>query len=353
MTTHVFVGKTGPSGPKAAVKTVSLALQGGGAHGAFTWGVLDRLLEDDRIGFEGLSATSAGATNAVVLAHGLATGGREGARAALRDFWSRVSRAARYSPLQPSPFDRLIGNFGAANSPAHLMLDMMSRVLSPYQLNPMNLNPLRQILCEVVDFERLRRESPVKLFLCATNVRSGKIRVFTSQEIGVEAVLASACLPFLYQAVEIDGEHYWDGGYMGNPAIFPLIYECETPDVVVVHVNPISRPDVPRTAGDIMNRINEISFNSSLLREMRAIAFVSRMIEEGKTRGDSMKAMRMHAIAAEEVMQELGVSSKMNVDPDFLNHLHGIGRSRAAEWLEGSLGDVGTKATVDVREAYL
>jgi NTE family protein len=353
MTTHVPVADAVPSSARADRKVVNLALQGGGAHGAFTWGVLDRLVEDERIAFEGLSATSAGAANAVVLAHGLAEGGPDGARAALRDFWERVSHAARFSPLQPSILDRLMGNHDLPSSPAHLLLDMLSRVLSPYQLNPLNLNPLRKVLTDVVDFERLRRDLPVKLFLSATNVRSGKVRVFSGEDVGIDAVLASACLPLLNQAVEIDGEHYWDGGYMGNPAIFPLIYGCDSPDVVVVHVNPVSRPDVPRTASEIMNRINEISFNSSLMREMRAIAFVGRLKEDGTIGDAGFKAMRMHAIEAEEVMQGLGVASKLNLDTAFLNHLHGIGRERAGRWLEGSFGEVGERSTVDVHRAYL
>lgn len=338
---------------QARTKTVNLALQGGGAHGAFTWGVLDRLLEDDRIAFEGISATSAGAANATVLAYGLTLGGREGARAALRDFWRRVSHAATFSPLQPSLLDRLTHNHGLENSPAHLVFDIMSRLLSPYQLNPLNYNPLRKVLEAVVDFERLRRSTAVRLFLSATNVRTGKVRIFSCQEVTVDAVLASACLPFLHQAVEIDGEAYWDGGYMGNPAIFPLIYHCRSPDVVIVHINPIERPDVPNTARDIMNRINEISFNSSLMREMRAIAFVSRLIEEGKLAETDVKRMRIHAVEAQDVMQGLGVASKLNADWEFLLHLHEIGRERASAWLEGDFAHVGERSGVDLEARYL
>jgi NTE family protein len=242
--------------PAAALKTINLALQGGGAHGAFTWGVLDRLLEAESLAFDGISATSAGAANAAVLAYGLTVGGREGARTALRDFWRRVSHAALLSPMQPSWYDRLTHNHGLDHSPAPFLLDLLSRILSPYQLNPLNYNPLRKVLESVVDFERLRCGSAVKLFLSATNVRTSKVRVFGCHEVTVDAVLASACLPFLYQAVEIDGEAYWDGGYMGNPAIFPLIYECHSPDVLIVHINPMNRPDVPTTARDIMNRVN-------------------------------------------------------------------------------------------------
>ena len=200
-----------------ATRTINLALQGGGAHGAFAWGVLDRLLEDQRIAFEGVSATSAGAMNAVVLAYGMAEGGREGARTALTGFWRRISHAASMGPLQPSPLDRVLHNHALDWSPAFLMLDFMSRVLSPYQLNPANYNPLQHVLEQSVDFDRLRERSPLKLFLSATNVRTGKVKIFTNPEITADAVMASACLPFMFQAVEIDGEAYWDGGYMGNP----------------------------------------------------------------------------------------------------------------------------------------
>jgi NTE family protein len=353
MNKHVDLATLEARPVQTAVKTVNLALQGGGAHGAFTWGVLDRLLEEETIDFEGISATSAGAANAAVMAYGMTVGGREGAKTALRDFWRRVAHSALFSPLQPSLFDRLTHNHGLENSPAHLVFDILSRLLSPYQLNPLNYNPLRQVLEAVVDFERLNRGSAIKLFLSATNVRTCKVRIFTCREIMVDAVLASACLPFISQAVEIDGEAYWDGGYMGNPAIYPLIYHCESPDVVVVHINPMNRAEVPTTARDIMNRINEISFNSSLMREMRAIAFVSRLIENGQMCGKEMKQMRIHAIDAEDVMQGLGVASKLNADWEFLLHMHDIGRERAEIWLQGGYADVGCRSTVNVHEKYL
>jgi NTE family protein len=353
MNKHVDIATLKAPPLASRVRNINLALQGGGAHGAFTWGVLDRLLEEETIEFEGISATSAGAMNATVMAYGMTVGGRDGAKTALRDFWRRISHAALFSPLQPSLFDRLTHNHGLENSPAHLVFDILSRLLSPYQLNPLNHNPLRQPLEAVVDFERLNRGSAIKLFLSATNVRTCKVRIFTCAEVTADAVLASACLPFMSQAVEIDGEAYWDGGYMGNPAIYPLIYHCETPDVVVVHINPMNRPDVPTSARDIMNRINEISFNSSLMREMRAIAFVGRMVEDGKMCGTQMKAMRIHAIDAEDVMQGLGVASKLNADWEFLLHMHDIGREQAEAWLRGDFAEVGLRSTVDIREKYL
>jgi NTE family protein len=338
----------------AESKYINLALQGGGAHGAFTWGVLDRLLEEPRIEVEGVSATSSGAMNAVAMAHGLTIGGREGAREALENLWHRVAQvAAPLNLLQPSPAESRIHNHGPENSWAHLLFEVVSRFLSPYQLNPFNYNPLRHLIGRVVDFERLRQGSAIKLFLSATNVRTGKVKVFTDKEITADCVLASACLPFLYQAVEVDGEHYWDGGYMGNPALFPLIYSCQSRDILVVHINPMERPDVPTTARDIMNRVDEISFNSSLMREMRAVAFVTKLIDDGKLGKGDAKRMLIHSICADDVMRCLGVASKLNAYGEFLRHLHALGRERAQVWIERHLDDLGARSTVDIRAAYL
>jgi NTE family protein len=334
------------------VLTVNLALQGGGAHGAFAWGVLERLLEVDDLTIEGISATSAGAANAAVLAYGMTVGGREGATRSLEKFWREVARAARRSPWQPSLWDRLARNFELDHSPTFLILDLLTRVASPYQLNPLNYNPLRHVLERVVDFDVLR-SSAIKLFLSATNVRTGKIKIFAGDEISVNAVLASACLPFLFQAVEIDGEHYWDGGYMGNPALFPLIYHCATQDILMIHINPIVRSDVPTTATDILNRVNEISFNSSMMREVRAVAFVNDLIRRNSIPGHRMKEIRLHAIEAERVMQGLGAASKLNADWDFLRHLHGIGRQHTDEWLSKDFAKVGRRTSIDIAARYL
>jgi len=336
-------------------KAVNLALQGGGSHGAFAWGVLDRLLEDERISFEGITATSAGAMNATVTAYGLTIGGREGARRALAEFWQRISKAAASSPLQPTLFDRMMNNRSMENSPAFVFFDMMTRLLSPYQFNPLNINPLRDVLEATVDFDRLRKDNVIKLFLCATNVRSGKVKIFRNNEISSAAVLASGCLPFLFQAVEVDGEAYWDGGYMGNPAIYPLIYHCKSVDVIVVHINPIVRDEIPRTAPIILNRLNEISFNSSLMREMRAIAFVSKLIDSGGVADEEKKLKRVliHAIEAQELMKDLGVASKLNADWGFLTHLRDIGRERTDEWLAANFDQLGVSSTVDIHDKYL
>ncbi len=337
----------------AGLKSINLALQGGGAHGAFTWGVLDRLVEEEKLGFDGISATSAGAMNAAVFAYGLSEGGREGAKKALANFWRRVSHAAAFSPLQPTALDRLFGNKALEWSPSFMLFDMLTRVLSPYQFNPLNYNPLRDIVADCVDFEKLRMTCcPVKLFLSATNVRTGKVRVFANDEISVDSVLASACLPFLFQAVEIDGDPYWDGGYMGNPCIYPLIYECDSTDVLIVHINPLERKHMPHTAAEILNRINEISFNSSLMREMRAISFVTKLIDGGEIKSN-LKRMLIHSIAANEVMNGLGHTSKLNADWEFLVNLRDTGRAHADAWLKENFATLGRESTVDIRATYL
>lgn len=337
---------------KNSAKAVNIALQGGGAHGAFAWGVLDYLLEDGRLDVYGISGASAGAVNAVVLAHGISTGGRDGGRAALAGFWSRIAELGSYAAgLQAFSQMLPLASYAEA-TPAFKMFDIVTRMWSPYEFNPLNLNPLRSILDESVDFERLRKCPRTHLFLTATNVRSGKVRVFRTPELSADVVMASACLPRVFQAVEIDGEAYWDGGFMGNPSIFPLIYNSPSCDVVIVHVNPLMRPDVPRTAIEIENRINEISFNSSLMGEMRAIAFVSRLIEQGKIPEGVMKRMLMHSIAADDVMQTLGAVSKMNTSWDFLSRLRDIGRERAALWLEDSFDRIGEVSTTNL-EAFL
>ncbi len=338
----------------AGTKRINLALQGGGAHGAFTWGVLDRLLEEEKLDIEGISATSAGAMNATVVAYGLAQGGRDGGRKALDNFWRRVSHAASTGPLQTTPFERLMGAKTLEWSPAFMAFDFMTRIFSPYQFNPANYNPLRKVLEQTVDLEAVRSHCcPVKLFLSATNVRTGRIKVFNNDELSIDAVMASGCLPFLFQAVEIDGEAYWDGGYMGNPAIFPLIYDCDSPDVVVVHINPLRREELPKSASEILNRINEISFNSSLMREMRAIEFVTQLIDDQRLNGNSLKRMRLHAIADEAKMSELSVTSKLNADLDFLLSLKERGRIQADAWLDEAFPRVGKASTVNIRDLYL
>ena len=336
-------------------KPLNLALQGGGSHGAFTWGVLDRLLEDGRIRFDGICGTSAGAMNAIVCAYGNMKGGPDGARAAMHDFWRKVSNAGeRYSPIRNLP---MAGPFGTAvRDTSYAMFDTMSRAFSPYQLNPFNFNPLREVLEDVVKFDELKTCTDIRVFVCATNVRTGKPRVFTNREVTADAVLASACLPTLFQAVRIGDEHYWDGGYVGNPAIYPLIYETSTADVMVVHINPLDVAELPRTAGDIMDRINEISFNSSLVAEMRAIAFVQKLISDGWIKDEfapRLRNMLMHAIRADHDLGHLGIESKLDPAWDHLTDLRDRGRARAAEWLEQNFAALGKRSTVDIRADYL
>ncbi len=335
------------------VRRVNVALQGGGAHGALTWGVLDRLLEDDGISIEGISGTSAGAVNGVLLAYGITAGGREFTRDLLARFWKRISEIAATSPLQPTPLDRMLGIGRMDYSPAFMALDMMSRVLSPYQFNALALNPLRDTLAEFVDFEIVRHCKDVKLFVSATSVKRGRIKIFGLEEISLDAVMASACLPFLQPAVEIDGEPYWDGGYMGNPAIFPLIYHTESSDVLLIQLNPINIQHTPKSAQEILDRLNTLTFNSSLMREMRAIKFVSDIIDSGYDDDGRLKRMLMHVIDAEDVMDDLGVSSKLNADWEFLQYLHRIGYDRTEVWLKENRDALGVRSTMDIEEMYL
>lgn len=335
------------------VKTMNLALQGGGAHGAFTWGVLDRLLEDERLTIDGISATSAGAMNGAVMVHGWQIGGRPGARDLLRQFWRRVADCARMSPIQPNFFDRMTGNHNLDNSPVYQAFDLITRVMSPYQMNPFDHNPLRDILIDLIDFEALRQSALHKLFVSATNVRSGKIRVFGPDEICVEALLASACLPTLYRAVEIDGEHYWDGGFMGNPAMFPLLYRCQASDIMLVEINPIRIDEVPTTARAIADRMNCISFNATMMREMRTIAFVTRMLENQQLLGRTRyRRINFHMVQAEQEMAAFGVSSKLNADWDFLTTLFDLGRATADDWLDRHFNTIGAESSVDLQHLF-
>ena len=330
-------------------KPVALALQGGGAHGAFTWGVLDKLLEDGRLEIAAISGTSAGAMNAAVLAQGFVDGGRDGARQALENFWHAVSRLGAASPIRRSFIDILTGNWSMDQSPAYNWFDLASRIVSPYDVNPLDVNPLLDLLEQTIDFERVHCCQQIKLFVSATNVRTGKIKVFEGHELTPAMVMASACLPRLFKAVEIDGEQYWDGGYMGNPPIFPIFYSSKLEDIVLVQINPIERAQLPRTARDIDNRLNEITFNSSLLRELRAISFVTRLIEDGKLAAREYTHARMHLIEASDRLSPLSASSKLNTEWPFLLHLRDIGRDTAAAWLEANSASIGVSSTLDLR----
>ena len=337
-------------------KPVNLALQGGGAHGAFVWGVLDEFLDDGRLSIEAISATSAGAMNAVVFASGMASGGPQAARQKLAEFWREVADLGRLFSLVWAPWDgwaralRLPADY----YPSYYAFHTFAQILPPHLVNPLRLNPLRDILNKVVDFAKLNEPSaPTHLFLNATNVRTGKIAVFETPDISVDTVLASACLPPYFQAIEIAGEHYWDGGYMGNPAIYPLIYRGKSKDVIVVHVNPMKRDELPHSAAEIIHRINEISFNSSLMREMRVVAFVNKLIDGQELDEKKHSRMRIHWLGADQVMAKLGVATQFYPDWDLLCDLHRQGRDTAKLWLEQNLQQIGRRSTVDLTQMFL
>lgn len=341
---------------KPPIKKINLAFQGGGAHGAVTWGVADRLLEDDRLEIDAISGSSAGAVNAAALAYGLHKGGCEGARETLDHLWKRISdTGALYSPVRGNPFFTAAGGGDLVNAYSYRMFDIVTRALSPYQFNPFDINPLRDILDDVIDSESLRECKVTKLFIAATNVRSGKVHVFNTKDISTEVICASTCLPFLFKAVEVDGEHYWDGGYMGNPVLYPFFYEAASSDVVIVHVNPIERPDVPTTASEIMNRINEISFNSSLLRELRAVSFVHKLLDDGWIKDeyrDRLRDVRIHSIRSDEALKDYDVSTKFRTDWPFLSSLKEQGRAIADAWLLENFDSVGKVSSVDLRAMF-
>jgi len=320
--------RLGLAGPKAQ-KSVSLALQGGGAHGAFTWGVLDAILEDGRLAIEALSGTSAGAMNAVVLAEGWIEGGADGARGKLEAFWRAISVDGKYGGSERSLIDTMLGAWGGSNGvpPGMIWFEMFSKVASPYDINPLNINPLRGVIADLIDFDKVRACTQVKLFIAATNVRSGKIRLFNGPELTPDHLMASACLPMLFQAVEIGKEAYWDGGYMGNPALFPLFYEAAGDDILLVQINP-------------------------LLRELRAIDFVNRLVDGGKLDKSEYKRVLMHRIDGGPPLAEMTSSSRLNADWDFLLRLRDIGRAAAKRWLKRNYEAIGTVGTLDLKAAF-
>jgi NTE family protein len=326
------------------IVAIDLALQGGGSHGAFTWGVLDRLLEEDRIHIEAVSGTSAGAMNACALVEGLARGGPEAARVQLRAYWTAVARAGQFSPVQRSPLDRMMGRWSLEFSPSfHFYRNVLSRI-SPYVLNPFSVNPLRDVVRDVFDFEVIN-DSAAKLFIAATNVRTGRRKVFRQPDISAESVLASACLPYLSHAVEIDGDAYWDGGFMGNPPLFPLVDETEARDLMIIWINPFERPELPLTSFEIEDRLNEIVFNGSLIEELRALGFIAEIIREENLEREAYRTTNLHCIDAEDEMRQLGASSKLNAEWAFFDHLHKLGRRTADNWLTKHGNDLGARTT--------
>jgi NTE family protein len=335
------------------LRHIDLALQGGGSHGAFTWGVLDRLLEEEDILFSGISGTSAGALNAAVMATGFHSGRRPGAREALAEFWLDVSRSGSiFSPFSAGQANGLHEHLQLDRLPGYQWVSAFFRSFSPYEFNPLNLNPLRDVVRRHVD-ENALHACKLPLFVTATSVTTGQARVFTRPELSIDALLASACLPFLFQAVEVDGEPYWDGGYTGNPAIYPLIYNTESLDILMVRINPLVREGTPKRSEEILDRLSEITFNASLMGEMRAIAFVSRLMREGKLDSGRYKNLRLHMVADDEGLGPLGPNTKFNTDRAFLERLRDLGRDAASQWLKKHKADIGVRGTLDVEHEFL
>jgi NTE family protein len=336
------LGETGGlAGPRAR-KSVSLALQGGGAHGAFTWGVLDALLEDGRLAVEAITGASAGAMNAVVMVEGWLGGGIDGARSQLETFWRRASLDGSLSPAQRALLGLMLGFWSKA------WTNVIAPRFSPYRTNPLNINPLRDAIEALIDFDRVRACNDVALFVSATNVWTGKVAIFKTQELTADHLMASACLPTVFQAVEIDGVPYWDGGYVGNPALFPLFDETMTDDILLVQINPLERRQTPRTVSEINNRLNEITFNSTLLRELRAVAFVQRLLEEGKFSPDEYKNVHLHRIDASDELDDHEASSKSKAEWDFFVQLRDAGRRTAQSWLSANYAAIGQRGTFDL-----
>jgi NTE family protein len=351
-----------PSG--AAAPRINLALQGGGSHGAFTWGVLDALLEDGRIELEGISGTSAGGMNAVALAHGFAKASekengdpREEARQALSSFWNGIIHMGAMSEAQRAPFDMLFGRDTTDTSPtavlANAMTSFWSSAVSPYQSNPFDINPLRQFLESQIDFEALARLQSLKVFVVATRVSTGKAEVFTGKRLTADAVMASACLPLAFRAVEIEGDHFWDGGYSGNPAMHPLIYDCSSRDILLVQITPIKRDKLPTNSAQIMDRINEVTFNAGLISEMRAIDFVKRLLAEGKLDPAHYKDVLMHRIDGGEALEAFSASTKISTNASMIHSLHDLGRANAAVWLSQHFDALGQRCSIDIKHDYL
>ena len=336
----------------SAKKSINLALQGGGAHGAFTWGVIDHILEDDRIEIAAISGTSAGAMNAVVVADGLVRGGKTEARNKLESFWRAVSIAGMSSMIQRTPLDKLQGNWSLDYSPGFILSDIMSRFFSPTQMNPLRLNPLRDILVEHVDFENVCGCNEMKVFVAATNVETGQVKVFDRTHLCADMVMASACLPYMFEAVEIDGVPYWDGGFTGNPPLMPLYRESGCSDIAIVQINPIKKSGAPTAAREILNRMNEITFNTSLLKDLKALNFIKRLLAEGSLDDDKYRDISLHLLECQDGLAPLGASSKLNSEWDFLVHLRDLGRNTSQSWLASNFDHIGKKSTLDLDELF-
>lgn len=336
-------------------KTINLALQGGGSHGAFTWGVLDRLLADERLEFEGISGTSSGAMNAAVLACGLSSGGRTAAREKLAEFWGRIG--SEFSEIFSGPFYlSMLNPFPDTKHPALDTYLSLTKTFSPYQLNPLDMNPLRELVAESIDFELLRHHCAVKLFIAATHVRTGKLKIFENREISIDALMASSCLPSIHQAIEIDGETYWDGGFAGNPAVFPLIFNCKQNDIVIVLLQPLEIEETPTTAEAIQQRTSDLGFNAAFLREMRAISFSKKLINKswmptGKLES-RMDNINIHLIENQALASQYTARSRYNTLPSFINLFYKEGVAAADVWLEDNYTRIGENSSVDLATLF-
>ena len=348
--------KSGKPEKPQGIKRINLALQGGGTHGAFTWGVLDYLLEDGRLTVEGISGTSAGAVNAVMLADGLKRGGPEEARKRLADFWRAASLGGDLPAVQRAVTDRLFSLLPAEGSPSFNWLSAWSQYLSPYDLNPLNINPLKDLIERFVDFEGLRADNR-QIFIAATNVQTGRLHIFPREKISAEAVMASACLPAVFRAVEIDGVPYWDGGYLGNPVLYPFFRSTDTEDVLIVQINPLVRKKIPHSTREIMARVSEITFNSALMGELRAIEFVNRLIEQGRlphgTGPDEYRHIKVHRIVLEGMGERLTSEGNLRNDYKSFELLRKLGQRAARRFLDAHFDDIGVQSSVDLKtEVY-
>lgn len=339
---------TRPQRPSA--KKINLALQGGGAHGAFTWGVVDQILADGRLEITGISGASAGAVNAVMVADGLARGGPDEARQRLASFWRAASTGGTLPPVQRAVTDRMLSMMPFAITPVQSWFETMAHYFSPYELNPFDYNPLNGLIARLVDFEAIR-SGDLELFISATNVHTGRLRIFPRDKITAEVVMASAALPFMFRAVEIDGIPFWDGGYMGNPAIFPFLQATEADDVLVVQINPVTRPATPKTSSEIIGRLNEITFNSALISELRAMDFVTQLIDDGHLPPGRYRRLNFHRIDLGVLATRLAGASKLKTDFEFLDLLRRAGQRAARRFLDQHFDDIGTRSTLDLAEA--
>jgi NTE family protein len=331
---------------KKTRKEITLALQGGGSHGAFTWGVLEKLFEEDIFNITGICGTSAGAINAGIAVYGYHKNGNQGAIDLMKTFWKRLSSESVFSPVQPSLFDKMFSKGNMGFSPGYNMFNFMSNYLSPYQWNPLDINPLKDILTELIDFKAITK-SEIKLFTSATNVKTGQSKIFDLEQVSVDTLLASACLPMVYKAVKIGNDYYWDGGYMGNPPLYPLIKGTETSDILLVQINPCQIKKVPKKADEILHRINEISFNSSLIAELRLIDYINDGLAKGYNMGGQLRKINYHVISADKVLEEFDVSSKSNTSWDFISLLRNMGRTYTTHWIAKNYDLIGRETSAD------